>query len=170
LSSLLLFLSTVSCFTTVPSTSHRTHPMRPLYALSPEHLHELASNIHQHSHFFSSNLLADAAEAAVVDDGGWWQTYLNIFKVTLKAVHDTIDAPLRSIGFDQTWGVSIALFTASESGLCHLTLQLLARWVGFLTISFTSLLPHSGPWCISTPFDPTNQIGGIYESSKAIRC
>ena len=63
-----------------------------------------------------SQLLADAAaataDAAAQTDGGWWKAYLNIFKTAIEAVHDTIDPPLRSVGFTQTWGVSIALFTA----------------------------------------------------------
>ena len=67
-----------------------------------------------------SQLLADAAaatadaatDAAANTDGGWWKAYLNIFKTAIEAVHDTIDPPLRSAGFTQTWGVSIALFTA----------------------------------------------------------
>lgn len=58
---------------------------------------------------------ADAvAEAAAESDGGWWASYLNIFKSALVLVHSTIDAPLRSAGFEQTWGVSIAIFTACK--------------------------------------------------------
>jgi hypothetical protein len=53
-----------------------------------------------------------AAAAAASDDGGWWGAYLNLFKSALLLVHDTIDGPLRSVGWTQTWGVSIFLFTA----------------------------------------------------------
>ena len=67
----------------------------------------------QHSLQTSSQWLADAAAAASTENnGGWWSAYLNIFKTALSAVHNTIDGPLRSIGVEQTWGPSIALFTA----------------------------------------------------------
>lgn len=61
----------------------------------------------------SLQLLADAAAEASKDDG-WWAAYLNIFKTCLLFVHNTIDAPLRSVGVTQTWGVAIALFTACK--------------------------------------------------------
>eukprot|EP00957_Ditylum_brightwellii_P069597 5286431-Ditylum_brightwellii.AAC.1 len=84
-------------------------------------IHTAATSITQasdllHSQLSSvSTILADAAAAtadATADDGGWWQTWLNVFKGTLIAVHSTIDGPLRAAGWDQTWGVSIFLFTA----------------------------------------------------------
>lgn len=67
-----------------------------------------------------SHLLADASAAAVdaasaassESDGGWWKAYLNIFKTAIELVHSTIDPPLRAAGFTQTWGLSIAIFTA----------------------------------------------------------
>jgi hypothetical protein len=61
--------------------------------------------------------IADATTAAsdtTKDDGGWWKAYINIFKSILTFVHSTVDGPLRSVGIEQTWGVSIFLFTASE--------------------------------------------------------
>jgi hypothetical protein len=76
--------------------------------------------LHQHVFSSVSQLLADAsavaADAADAADGtakelGWWGSYINLFKSSLSLVHSTIDGPLRSAGFDQTWGVSIALFT-----------------------------------------------------------
>ena len=59
--------------------------------------------------------IADAANAAASakDDGGWWKAYINIFKSILTFVHSSVDGPLRSVGIEQTWGVSIFLFTAS---------------------------------------------------------
>jgi len=73
----------------------------------------------------ASTFLADAsaavadATAAVVDvadaadvDGGWWQNYLDVFRNGLLFVHDSVDQPLRDKGIEQTWGVSIAIFTA----------------------------------------------------------
>jgi hypothetical protein len=68
-----------------------------------------------------SSWLADATVTAVTstasNDGGsgWWSAYLNIFKTALTLVHNTIDGPLRSVGITQTWGPSIALFTAGKS-------------------------------------------------------
>lgn len=72
----------------------------------------------QHLLESSSTLLSDAAaataDAAAADDGGWWQNYLSVYKSLLIGVHSTIDQPLRNAGWDQTWGVSIAVFTASK--------------------------------------------------------
>eukprot|EP00568_Trieres_chinensis_P001447 CAMPEP_0183293218 /NCGR_PEP_ID=MMETSP0160_2-20130417/1986_1 /TAXON_ID=2839 ORGANISM="Odontella Sinensis, Strain Grunow 1884" /NCGR_SAMPLE_ID=MMETSP0160_2 /ASSEMBLY_ACC=CAM_ASM_000250 /LENGTH=496 /DNA_ID=CAMNT_0025454301 /DNA_START=155 /DNA_END=1645 /DNA_ORIENTATION=+ len=74
----------------------------------------------------ASQFLADAATATADvatdaakdgDGGGWWQNYLNLFKSGLVYVHSSIDGPLRSVGFDQTWGVSIAIFTAAVRSL-----------------------------------------------------
>jgi hypothetical protein len=68
----------------------------------------------------NSQWLADAKAAAAAtvatksNDGGWWSAYLNIFKTALNLVHNTIDGPLRSVGITQTWGPSIALFTAGK--------------------------------------------------------
>ncbi len=61
----------------------------------------------------SLQLLAEATEVAAKNDG-WWAAYLNIFKTCLLFVHNTIDAPLRSVGVTQTWGVAIAIFTACK--------------------------------------------------------
>ena len=57
---------------------------------------------------------AASTEIEIAKDEGWWQAYLNIFKETLNLIHNTIDEPLRNNGVTQTWGISIALFTASE--------------------------------------------------------
>ena len=65
----------------------------------------------------SSAILADAAvdaADAAAEDNGLWQQYLNIFKGCLMTVHSVVDQPLRNIGWDQTWGVSIFLFTAGK--------------------------------------------------------
>ena len=56
--------------------------------------------------------LADAAAvAAETQQNGWWESWLNIFKSGLEFIHGVVDQPLRDMGFEQTWGVSIALFT-----------------------------------------------------------
>jgi hypothetical protein len=65
----------------------------------------------------SSQFLADAAVEAA-DKSSWWTSYLAIFKGALNLVHTTIDAPLRSVGIDQTWGISIAIFTAGKYITC----------------------------------------------------
>jgi hypothetical protein len=66
----------------------------------------------------SSHLLADAASTAAAEvqvqtekDAGWWENYLNLYKTLLLFVHSTISTATSS---DQTWGISIAAFTASK--------------------------------------------------------
>lgn len=101
--------------------------VRPLLnlAVGPE-IHDLVQQMDFHNvvpldvaHSFasSSNVLsdaaADAAAVAVKKGPGWWQSYLSVFKSCLITVHSTIDGPLRKMGFTQTWGPSIAVFTAS---------------------------------------------------------
>lgn len=61
-----------------------------------------------------SDASTTAATSTTKDDGSWWNAYINIFKSILTFVHSTIDGPLRSVGIEQTWGVSIFLFTASK--------------------------------------------------------
>ena len=84
----------------------------------PEHLDALNAALQDfslHSPVFVT--LADASSDVVQEaakDGGWWQQYLSVFKSTLIFIHSTIDAPLRSQGITQTWGISIALFTVSK--------------------------------------------------------
>jgi len=60
--------------------------------------------------------LADAAVAAAAEtkDVGWWEQYINIFKSALELVHSTVEGPLKAVGIEQTWGPSIAIFTARE--------------------------------------------------------
>lgn len=67
---------------------------------------------HHHHLVLADAATADAATKA--EDAGWWAAYLNIFKTCLLFVHNTIDAPLKSVGWDQTWGPSIAIFTACK--------------------------------------------------------
>ena len=58
------------------------------------------------------------------DGGGWWEAYINIFEAALKLVHSTIDGPLQSMGVDQTWGVSIFVFTACTYTRCVVVVAL----------------------------------------------
>lgn len=60
--------------------------------------------------------VADVATEAV-EKVGPWGSYLNFLKGVLVQIHGIIDAPLRAQGFDQTWGVSIAVFTAGIRAL-----------------------------------------------------
>jgi hypothetical protein len=81
--------------------------------VAPEHVDFMNAAV-DHFHASSSNILADAAVAVADDKGGWWQQYLSIFKATLMFVHSTVDEPLKSVGITQSWGISIAIFTAGE--------------------------------------------------------
>ena len=104
-------------------TTTISRPMTALSALPVDQLADAATTalsswdeIMQQS--ASHLLLADDATAAAGEATGWWGAYINVFKSTLLFVHGTIDAPLRSVGFDQTWGVSIGLFTLSKCLCC----------------------------------------------------
>jgi hypothetical protein len=66
----------------------------------------------------TKDVLESSSYLIAADDGSWWASYLEIFKNTLSFVHSTIDGPLRSVGIDQTWGVSIAVFTFREFMHC----------------------------------------------------
>jgi len=73
----------------------------------------------------TSNIIADAATAVAaevqVKDAGWWETYLNFYKTSLLFVHSTITS---SLSTDQTWGISIATFTALvRTALLPLSIQ-----------------------------------------------
>ena len=76
---------------------------------------------HMNIQLHSSMLLSDAADAVAdaasdaAKDDGWWQSYLKLFKSGLVFVHSTVDEPLRNLGFTETWGPSIALFTLGKS-------------------------------------------------------
>lgn len=59
----------------------------------------------------SSHMLLCSGNAA--EKTGAWQSYLQIFKNTLSWVHSTIEGPAQTVGVTQTWGLSIAIFTAS---------------------------------------------------------
>ena len=107
------------------SYSHSQHvPSSSLFALPLQELHDV------HLFLTSSSVssmdgsmmwLSDAADALTTtasEDVGWWQSYLNFLKSILIGIHDTIDDPLRNnFNFEQTWGVSIALFTAGIRAL-----------------------------------------------------
>lgn len=131
---LLLLATTCSAFQTPVVTSRGIRPMSTTTSMSVlplesfQEIHSLVSDstqawsqlltdpstdVHSLLDSTSLQLLADATEAVTKDDG-WWAAYLNIFKTCLLFVHNTIDAPLRSVGVTQTWGIAIAIFTACE--------------------------------------------------------
>jgi len=132
----------VLAFSTTPPS--RRYPRIPASRLGlapigggPELADQIVSAQHAadllHAHVASvSTILSDAAAAAadvspvdidasdVVEaakEGGWWKSYLSFFQAGLENVHSTIDPPLRSIGVEQTWGPSIAIFTAGVRSL-----------------------------------------------------
>lgn len=94
-----------------------------LHALTPDLIDHVTQSIHS-----TSSLLSDAA-AAVAEDAaeggdGWWDNYLNLYKTFLIFVHSTIDGPLKNVGWDQTWGVSIFAFTTCvRTALLPLSVQ-----------------------------------------------
>ena len=104
-----------------PSASRLAH--KPLSAIAPEHVDALSTAVDSWQHVMatSSNILADAADAtaevAKSDDSGWWAAYLNLFEQSIRLVHSAITPTLNSIGVTETWGISIAIFTACMS-LC----------------------------------------------------
>jgi hypothetical protein len=120
------FLSSSLGFQTRPiSVAQRTSP---LSVLPIEHINDV------HSVLTTSpawSILADAASATLspdnsplqdaVKDEGWWQAYINLFKEALNLIHDTIDEPLKARGISNSWGISIAIFTASE--FCFLVMN-----------------------------------------------
>lgn len=123
---LVLALAVASASAFVPvsrsaSTIPRTSSLRVVP--NPADLGDLSSLHHAVQDFLTSTstLLSDAAAAAadvpVKSEPSWWDNYLQIFKNILVFVHTTVDGPLRSAGIENTWGISIALFTCSIRGL-----------------------------------------------------
>ena len=103
-----------------PQSSRRSKvafqaPSTRLSVILPEHVDSMSVAVAvDHLQHFSSILMSDAAETVPVQDGGWWSNYLGLFKSFLSFIHSTIDQPLRDQGITQTWGVSIAVFTAGK--------------------------------------------------------
>jgi len=77
-----------------------------------QHVHDVL--IHQTTSWIA---VADTA-VADTEDIGLWEKYIQFYKNGLAFVHDNIvDEPLRKVGFTQTWGPSIFLFTAAVRSL-----------------------------------------------------
>jgi hypothetical protein len=129
-----------------------------LAVLGPEHVNDLQSLLSADSSHPAWTLLADAAQATlnapteggmeildtaignaveltgeIAKDDSWWKSYLKIFEASLLFIHDTIDEPLKSVGIEQTWGISIALFTACKFYFLFENLSCL-KYILFLTL------------------------------------
>jgi len=97
---------------------------KPLSAISPEHVDALSTAVDSWQHAMATSshlLLADAVEATAEtakQDGGWWASYLSIFESSIRLVHSIITPPLNSLGVTETWGISIAVFTACTLFSC----------------------------------------------------
>jgi len=92
--------------------------------LDPSHLHSLLDS--------TTTFLSDATDAitdAITDPEkkSWWDSWLSVFRGSLVFIHDDIVDPVRDQyfpGFEQTWGVSIAVFTVMvRSALIPLSVQ-----------------------------------------------
>lgn len=137
--------SSTTAFTT-PTRKMKSTVARNFMVPGQEHMSDLdmdslqtsiqaAQDVLQHHLSQSSSLLlSDAAEAVAdlsdaVDSAGalpdgWWGQYLSVFKSGLALIHSAVDDPLRSVGWEQTWGPSIFLFTFGvRSLLLPLSLQ-----------------------------------------------
>ena len=118
--------SSVRGFTTQPLTVQsipRATTMRRNLMITPDQsmidLMQSAASMDLSNHaVMVSNSVATTQWLAATDagDGGWWEAYINVFEIALTLVHSTIVGPLESVGIDQTWGISIAIFTA---GTCR---------------------------------------------------
>jgi hypothetical protein len=85
--------------------------------IAPDQLHDvLVQTNHAVISAVSTQFLADASSSAAsaAGDGSWWDSFINLFKTALTLVHSVIEGPLRAVGVDQSWGISIAVFTARE--------------------------------------------------------
>jgi len=105
-----------------PVQVSQTKTSSTLSVLPVEHLHDVHTALYDSSAF---SFLADAAagaispveQAEIAQDKGLWESYINLFKIALDGIHDAIDGPLNAVGITQTWGISIAIFTASFRAL-----------------------------------------------------
>jgi len=85
-----------------------------------------ASVYNSHDTFINtvSTLIADATavaadattstEIVAPTEPSWWDNYIDFISSSISFVHSAIDQPLRNLGFDQTWGLAIFLFTAGK--------------------------------------------------------
>ena len=132
------------CITTSSKSRLQVHPEFMSggggFVVDPQelstHVHAVQGYLQQHhlgGGLENSNLLLSKAATATLDSStsnnpldaitsleepeeGWWNAYLNIFKITIEAVHDTIDGPIHQYtGWKGgTYGFAIAIFTAGK--------------------------------------------------------
>lgn len=121
LACLLAFACTASTAAFVPSARSKISPRSTNLQVvpNPADFGDLSAlhNVAQDFLSSSSTLLSDAAAAAADAEEkspGWWANYLQIFRNILVFVHTTIDQPLKNAGIENTWGISIAVFTCSK--------------------------------------------------------
>ena len=113
--------ATTTAFTRsqLPRPRTTSGPQQPLHMMMPlpHEAAALTDHLLQLPHHLpaTTQWLADAAVAAAENkDVGWWGQYINFFKSALEFVHSTVEGPLKAVGIEQTWGPSIAIFTARE--------------------------------------------------------
>ena len=94
-----------------PPRKHST-TVSSLHVIPPELM--IADHLDTTHMLQNIQLLVSDAVTTKENSGGWWDNYLNLYKTCLLFVHDTIDQPLRNTRWDQTWGVSIAVFTTGK--------------------------------------------------------
>ena len=81
-------------------------------------LQDIVANSDHHIVLSSTTQWLADATAAVVDEAaakkdlGLWGSYIQLFKNSLSLVHSTVEGPLKSIGVEHSWGISIGIFTA----------------------------------------------------------
>lgn len=104
-----------------PPRKHST-TVSSLHVIPPELM--IADHLDTTHMLQNIQLLVSDAVTTKENSGGWWDNYLNLYKTCLLFVHDTINQPLRNTGWDQTWGVSIAVFTtAVRTALLPLSIE-----------------------------------------------
>jgi hypothetical protein len=125
---------------------------------------QLTASTTTNSDIGSTWMLADSAAVVVESAGkdlGWWGAYVDLFKNALTLVHDTIEGPLRSIGVEQIWGISIAVFTACKYYIEN------ARTVANRSRGIYLSNSRPNPSCAAV--HPADQKCRVHEGSKTLR-
>lgn len=104
------FTTTSVAFRMTPAAAEKPTATRRNMMIAPDQLSDFLSDHHTAAAII--NAVSSTQLLAADGDGSWWDAYINIFEAALKLVHSGIDGPLRSLGVEQTWGVSIFVFTA----------------------------------------------------------
>ena len=147
---------TASKLNLVPETLSQVHDVHSV--LQDVDFNTLSDILSSSSHIHS-DASAAAAEASN-QDGGWWDSYLNLYKSSLLFVHNAIDQPIKNSGWDQTWGIAIATFTASKYP------DILN--VEDMALSNLYFSCYSCKNCTFATFRSTNQICRIHQSTQTL--